>query len=148
MADPAAILAIINGSAGLALKIGSIINNLYTLSQSLKHAELTIKSIASECQTIQIAWDAIQAWVGAQPANTLHEQKPVLDRLRQSLVFGTMVLSALEDDLVPFISGAPRNLNFFGRSKVLWNEATFSRHQDRIRGQVAAMTLLIQVINL
>jgi hypothetical protein len=59
-----------------------------------------------------------------------------------------MALSALEDDIVPFTHEASQNLNFFRRSEVLCNEATFSRHQGRIRGQVAAMSLLIQIINL
>jgi hypothetical protein len=145
---PTTILAIMNGSADITSKLVPIINSLCILPQGHKHAELTIQTTAFECQAVQTAWDAIKAWVNAQPASTLHEQKSELGELRQFLVFGTMGRSALEDDLVPFIPEASRNLNFFGKSEVLCNEATFSRHQDRIRGQVAAMTLLIQVINL
>lgn len=147
MADPATILTIINGSAGLALTVGAVVNKLYTISQNLKYAELTIQSIASECEIIKTAWVAIESWIRAQPDHSLTEQQPVLDRLGESLVFGTGVLSALEDDLAQFTS-VPRSLGFFGRGKVVWSEAAFEKHQNRIRGQVAAMTLLLQIIKL
>ncbi|KAF8851642.1 hypothetical protein BDZ45DRAFT_141943 [Acephala macrosclerotiorum] len=147
MADPATILAIINGSLSLALKLGTVANTLYTLSQRLKYAELTIQSLASECETIQAAWAGIETWARQQPVQCDEGQQLLLDRLMKSVLFGMMVLTALEEDLGGFIA-QPQNPGFFRRNKVVWNEASFERHQHRIRGQVASMTLLLQVINL
>jgi hypothetical protein len=147
MADPATILAIVNGSVGLALKIGTVANKLYTLSQRLTYAELTIQLLASECKTIQAAWDGIEAWVRQQPDHHEEGQQALLDRIKESLLFGTMVLTALEGDLDQFIN-QPQGSGLLRRNKIVWNEASFKGHQDRIRGQVAAMTLLLQVIKL
>ncbi|KUJ11170.1 uncharacterized protein LY89DRAFT_723019 [Mollisia scopiformis] len=147
MADPATIISIINGSLGLAVKVGTVANDLYTLSKRLKYAELTLESVASECEVIQTAWEGIQTWAKKQPARQDEGQQKLFDRLNRSLLFGTMVFSKLEDDLKEFTAGQ-QSPSFFRRGKVVWNEASFAQHQDRIRGQVAAMTLLLQVINL
>ena len=146
MADPVTILSIINGSLGLALRIGTVINALYDISQKLKQAQLTILSTITECETIQTAWIAIERWASSHPGGTAIESE-LLERLNKSLLNGQMVISAFEDDLIAW-SRKSTNPSFLSRSKIVWEENTFSQHQFRIRGQVAAMTLLLQVINL
>jgi hypothetical protein len=145
MADPVTIIAIVHGSIGLALKIGTIVKTLYSISQKLKNAELTLISTASECETIQIAWGRIETWARGLPDETAVEQE-LLDRLGQSLVVGTMVMSAFEQDILQIESAPPTR--FMGRSRMAWKEECFAQHQDRIRGQVAAISLLLQVVNL
>ena len=71
-------------------------------------------------------------------------------RLCSSLAAGMMVLSALEQDLV-HLGGAAApvgSLGFRRRNKIIWNEQVFRDHQDRLRGQIGAMTLLLEVIKL
>jgi hypothetical protein len=142
MADPVTILSIINGSLGLALKIGTVIH----ISQKLKQAKLTILSTVAECETIQTAWSAIERWARSQRGGTNIESE-LLERLNLSLVVGDMVVSTFKDDLTAW-SRKSANLSFLGRSKIVWEENKFHQHQFRIRGQVSAMTLLIQVISL
>jgi hypothetical protein len=146
MTDPVTILSIVNGSLGLVLKIGTVIQTLYDISQKLKQAQITILSAISECETIQTAWSGIEIWARGQPRGTAIESQ-LLERLGLSLQLGDMVISAFEDDLVAW-SRKSANPGFLGRSKIVWEESTFAQHQFRIRGQVAAMTLLLQVINL
>jgi Asp/Glu/hydantoin racemase len=146
MADPVTILFIVNGSLSLALKIGTVIRELYNISQKLKQAQLTILSAASECETVQTAWSAVLKWAQGQPDGSTIEPE-LLERLGKSLKMGNMVISAFEDDLLTW-NRKSANSGFLGRSKIAWEEATFSQHQFRIRGQAAAMTLLLQVINL
>lgn len=52
-----------------------------------------------------MTWSGIEIWARNQPAEQNAEQQPLLDRLRQSLLFGTMVLGALEDDLMQLMTG-------------------------------------------
>lgn len=146
MADPVTILSIVNGSVGLALKIGTVIQTLYDISQKFKQAQPTILSAAAECETIQTAWTAIERWAQSQPDGGSVESG-LLERLSKSLQMGNMVISAFEDDILAW-NRKSTNPGFLSRSKIVWEEATFSQHQFRIRGQVTAMTLLLQVINL
>jgi hypothetical protein len=146
MTDPATILAIVNGSVGLALKIGTVIKHLNDISQKLKYIEIGILSIVTECETIQTAWNAIEKWARLQTVET-DDQQALLERLDRSLILGSMVISALDDDLVSF-AASTQSSGFLRRSKFAWNENLFSQHQQRIRGQVGAMSLLLQTINL
>lgn len=147
MADPVTILSIVNGSLGIALKIGTVVNQLYTLSQRLKYAELTLQSLASECETMEAAWSKIKEWAQLQAQQNDTEHQFLLERLEKSLEIGDMVVAALEEDLKDFMA-EPQNLSRFGKGKVVFNEGSFERHQNRVRGQMMAMSLLLQVVNL
>jgi hypothetical protein len=144
MGEPVTILSIINGSLGIALKIAAVVNDLYDLKQKFEHAELELQSTIEECRTIQTAWYGIEAWV--RKADTTVEQK-LLERLDQSLNVGVMVMSALEADLAA-VCFESASAGLLRRSKIVWNQTLFAQHQGRIRAQVGAMTLLLQVIKL
>jgi hypothetical protein len=117
MAEPVTILSIINGSLGIALKIGEVVNDLRETAQKFKLAELELQSTIEECRVIQTACGGIEKW--ARKADITVEQE-LLERLDQSLTFGVMVMSALETDLaVVLSSSAPAG--FLRRSKVVWN---------------------------
>lgn len=140
------ILSIVNGSLGIAVKIGKVIKDLYDIAQRFKHAELDILSSVEECKTIRAAWGGIERWARAQADSEVVEEE-LLNRLDQSLMFGIMVMSAFENDLLALAS-APEPTKFLHRTKVVWNEKSFAQHQNRIRAQVGAMTLLLQVVSL
>ncbi|KAI9877767.1 MAG: hypothetical protein M1830_002897 [Pleopsidium flavum] len=149
MADPVTIVAIVNGSFGLALKCAKVAKDLHDLAEKYKHAELAILSMVEECEVIQLAWSRIQGWCQgwADDASCDHQ---LLGRLNQSLIVGTMVMSALEKELPSSSEDTDSRVStgFRWRSKVVWNETAFQIHQDRIRGQVGALNLLLQVIKL
>ena len=145
--DPTTVISIMSGSLGLAVKVGTVVNDLYKLSMRFKYAQLTLESIASECEMVQAAWEGIEAWAKKQPTEPDEGRQRLLDRLSKSLLFGTMVFGKLEEDLKEFLA-EPQNLGFFRRTKLVWNEDCFAQHQNRIRGQVTALTLLLQVIDL
>lgn len=144
MGEPVTILSISNGSLGIALKIGAVVNDLCDLKQKFEHAELELQSTIEECRTIQTAWYGIEAWV--RKADTTVEQK-LLGRLNKSLNVGVMVMSALEADLAA-VRVESASAGLLRRSKIVWNQTLFAQHQGRIRAQVGAMTLLLQVIKL
>ena len=55
------------------------------------------------------------------------------------------MISVLKDDLLTY-RGGTKKLGFVRRSKAIWNENLSQAHQDRIRGQVVAVSLLLQAI--
>lgn len=70
-----------------------------------------------------------------------------LRRLDRSLERGTVVLSALQDDLVDYTDNLD-SLSFKQRSRITWNEKALLDHQNRIRGQAVSMGLLLQILEL
>lgn len=148
--DPTSVLAIVNGSLDLALKCASVVKSLHDVASKHKYAELSLVSMIDECQTFRLAWGRIQSWAQRQQESTVMVDDQLAKRLCSSLAAGMMVLSALEQDLV-HLGGAAApvgSLGFRRRNKIIWNEQVFRDHQDRLRGQIGAMTLLLEVIKL
>ena len=143
MADPISIISLVEGSITLIVQCGSAIKSLNEIAAKYKQAELTLSSMIQEVDVIELAWKRIKEWFESY-TNEARDGE-LLERLDKSLKCGTMVISALQDDLLGYGS---KKLGFMQRSRLNWNEKALRDHQDRIRGQVQAMSLLLQVIEL
>ena len=146
MVDPVSVLAIVDGSTSLVLKCASVIKSLHDIADKHKKATITIMSMAAEVDTIELAWSRVKEWAQDCPKDTASDMK-LLQRLDRSLECGALVLSALQTDLSEY-NKSESTLSFRQRSKAVWNEAALKDHQDRIRGQAAAMALLLQALQL
>ena len=145
MADPISVISLVEGSIGLVLQCGSVAKTLSGMIAKFKHAEVAIMSLIQEVETIRFAWSRIKEWsVDHAEAAT---DSDFVQRVEKSLQCGTLVLSALEQDLANYKS-TDDNASFKLRSKMAWNERAFLDHQHRVRGQVQAMTLMLQVSQL
>lgn len=144
--DPATSLSLVSSSSNLALKCGKVVKELYQLAESYRDAEVSILSIITECRTIELAWNRIERWV-AQNLGSIEDHEILQERLQLSLYSGSLVMGELEKDLAE-VQGNPQFSTFRRRTKYLWNESLFKEHQHRIRGQICALTLLIEVMQL
>ena len=153
MADPLTILSVIEGSLSLIIQCSSVAKTLNDIAGKFKQLRLTILSMTQELETIEFAWTRIKVWSQqyVEDAADLEDSESLdrsfLDRLRRSLECGRIVMGALQDDLDEFV-GTGGTLSFTQRARVAWNAKTSKDHQDRIRGQTAAMNLLLQVLDL
>ncbi|KAK3169630.1 hypothetical protein OEA41_009014 [Lepraria neglecta] len=145
--NPISIFSVIQGSIGLALQCGNVIQSLNDIVGKFNQAHLTIISIIQEVETIQMAWIRIREW--SEEHAEAGTDTNFFDRLGRSLDCGTLVMTALEQDLEDYnIKTARPTIGFRQRSRVAWNETALLDHQNRIRGQVQAMSLLLQVLEL
>ena len=146
MADPVSILAIVDGSVGLALKCAGVIKSLHDIAGKHKKAAVTIMSMVTEIDAIELAWNWVEKWA-KDYSKDITVDVALLQRLDRSLDSGTRVISALQKDLSQYNNRDPR-LSFGQRSKAVWNETALKDHQHRVRGQAGAMVLLLQVLQL
>jgi hypothetical protein len=144
--DPVSVISIVNGCVGLALKCGKVAADLNTLADKYKHAKLSVMALSNECQTFEVALGRIEAWARS-PNNEGQLDVGVLKQLDSSIELGTLVISALEEQMMPF-----HEMKQFGgfrrRTNIVWNDGVLREHEDRVRGQLAALTCLLTVINL
>ena len=144
MADPVTVYSIVAGALNLVSKSASIIKDPRDLASKFKNAELSFLSLVEECETIELAWTRIRRWCDGW-ADYASADKQLLDRLQRSVDVGSRVLSALEQDLVS-LKDHKGTSRFLKRSRIVWNEASLRDHQDRVRGQVNAMNLMLHVV--
>ena len=145
MADPISVISLVEGFIGLVLQCGSVAKTLSDMIAKFRTAEVAITSLIQEVETIQFAWSRIKGWSEDHAEAATDSQ--FVKRLEKSLECGTLILSAIEQDLADYKDRAD-NASFVRRSKMAWNERAFLDHQHRVRGQVQAMTLLLQVSQL
>lgn len=112
--------------------------------------------MSTSLDSVQCAWRQIRQiledWAHRDMTdNTLDADPELLAQLHRSLEGGMLVISALNNDLQPYLSNSPSqhvNLGFKRRTRFVWNKNAFRDHQDRIRDQVNSMTLLLSVLQL
>lgn len=144
--DPVSIISLVEACSGLYLSLGKVIGVLTNLATTYKQVALSIKSLSNECKTIKVAIERLQNWIESQTEGT-NVSAEVWEQLRESLDHGEVVVNALEEELKPL--GNTGLLNGFRRkSKATWFLQALKMHEDRIRGQVGGLTLLLQIVNL
>jgi hypothetical protein len=142
--DPASIVGLVAACSSLTKQCASVVKNLHGLIETYKTAELTILSVITECETIQFAWRRIELWA-EEHLHYADDFEELGARLQKSVYCGELVMSALEEELLMITSKSSNLQRGLG---VTWNNSVLIEHQHRIRGQVAALQLLLQVMNL
>jgi hypothetical protein len=144
--DPISIFSIANGCAGLAMKCGQVTADLYILADKYKQAKLSILALHNECRTFRVVLGEIESWATSSGRETV-TSADVSEQLGVSLELGSMVMSALEEQMKTFMDFR-QSAGFRRRAKIVWNDGVLRGHEDRVRGQIQALTCLLQVMKL
>jgi muconolactone delta-isomerase len=142
--DPASVVGLMAACSSLTKQCASVVNTLHGLVETYKNAELAILSIAEECSTVEYAWRRIAEWAEGN-LYKVEDFEELGERLQRSIYCGELVVSALKEEIMG-IQSNPNSVK--RRISLLWNNGIFVEHQTRLRGQVAALQLLLQVLSL
>jgi hypothetical protein len=143
--DPVSLVALIAACASLATNCAKTAMALRNLAETYKNAELSILTLVEECATVQVALRQIEMWMHQNKDHMEECQAVVLERLESSVSMGQLTMKALEEDIKKAI---PKFGAFRRRASFTFIKSLVQEHQGRIRGQVGALQLLLQVINM
>ena len=143
--DPISVIGLVESSLSLALQFGSAAKALNDVAAKYKNVKLATKSLAQNLDILQLTWSQIGQWFEAHVDDGSLRDNDLVKRVRSFLETGTLVMEALEQDLLEY---DVENLNFAQRSKLIWNENTLQGHQIRIRDQTLSMSLFLQAVKL
>lgn len=149
MAEAVAIISIINGAAALASGCGRTATWLRDIAQRYRQTGPMIASMAQELATTQCAWDLVQNMLDDWRCQGAIDED-LLSTLTESLQAGNLIISSLNDELSSCTSpsAVARKSGFRQRTKTIWNEKSLRACQERIRGQVISLSLLISVLRM
>ncbi|KAL8716517.1 MAG: hypothetical protein Q9225_006165 [Loekoesia sp. 1 TL-2023] len=102
-----------------------------------------IVSIAQELATTECAWKFVQNMLEQRKCQN-DMNREILLQLNQTMLYGRQVLSFLNDEL----SMTAKEHGFRQRTRIVWNERRLRNHENRIRGQIMSMSLLISLLRL
>lgn len=123
---------------------GGVVKALHTLAETYNDAELAILSMIEECENIRFAWSTLEDWATHSLRGMINCEQ-LLERLQRSIYSGQLIMTAMEQDLA---RAMPNAGTFKRHASLVWNEGVLQAHQSRIRGQVAALQLLLQVVSM
>ena len=149
MAAPVSMFSFIGGAAALAAGCGRTIHYLYEIQCNHRQVSPIILSIAQELATIQCAWTFVQTMLEQRQSED-NMNPELLLQLNQTIRIGRQILAFLNDELssCTALPMNPQEYGFRQRTRTIWNERRLKNHQDRIRGQIMSMSLLISLLRL
>lgn len=144
--EPATILALTNASLGIARSLVHTVKELYELAEAYETAALGIRTVATQCNSFRVAIQRIHTWLKSQDESSRYNlDEDFWQALNDNLETGKLVL----DDLERRISGLKKDsAKFWTRTKYLWNSVVISELQSQIQGLMAAVSILVQVIDM
>ena len=142
--DPISIISIISGAAAIARECTQVIKLLKEITDKFSISKITCASMMQELDIVCLAWERIESYLHTW-GDSGEMDTHFLDRLERQLDFGKMIMAALSEDLSSFDL---ETFTFIQKTRFVWNESLFQAHQERIRGQAAALTLLVSVMQL
>ena len=137
--DPLSLIGGISAAGAIITAITKTVQNLYDVRGRYEGADLTIRLLIVELNTVKAALIQIQDWAQYSFAGS-PTQKELLEGFQVSLEGCKIAMDVLAEEVARLISKNP----FIQRTQYAWNAVRMKDHQDRLRSQVAALQLLLQ----
>lgn len=146
--DPASAFGLISGGIQVLQAIGSTVHDLNQLYGRFKDADLTIRSLIQELNCIGTALASLREWIHLN--NSIHPQPEEYNNdLAVALEGCRVVMDVVSHDVSDLVQSTHGDqLAVTGlrvRMRIVWNEETMKGHQEKLRAQVVALQLLLQV---
>ncbi|KAJ6166893.1 hypothetical protein N7470_002340 [Penicillium chermesinum] len=128
--------------------IASTVSGLRQLTGKLREADLTIQSLIQELNCIRTALSSLKEWLrihrngnnGIKSDELDHDLAVAMDGCRE-------IMEILYYEVFELVQCVEESggLGFKTRIKVVWNDESMRGHQEKLRAQVQALQLLLQV---
>lgn len=142
--EPASIVGLVGTCLSISVRTAAVGQQLYTLKERYKHAERKITLFETQLSALNTAARRLSIWLETPPTQHLTE---VQIELKQSLeACDTLVLLIME-----YLSQAQSRqakMSFWSKTKHVWDENAIKDYEGMLRGQVQALSLLLQILAL
>ncbi|KAJ5873529.1 uncharacterized protein N7473_013402 [Penicillium subrubescens] len=148
--DPVTAFGLFSGAIQVLQAIASTVGGLRQLTGKLREADFTIQSLIQELACIRTALTSLKEWLRIHRSGSGRDG-PKFDELDQDLAIAMdgcrVIMDVLSYEVFELVQSAEESggINFKTRMKIVWNEDTMRGHQEKLRAQVQALQLLLQV---
>ncbi|KAJ5966080.1 hypothetical protein N7481_012794 [Penicillium waksmanii] len=144
--DPVSAFGLISGGIQVLQAITSTVHGLNQLYGKFKDADLTIQSLIQELNCIGAALTSLKEWTRLNSADGLQSEEYSRD-LAVAMDGCRVIMEVVSHDVSTLVQQSRENgvAGIRTRMRVVWNEETMRGHQEKLRSQVMALQLLLQV---
>lgn len=127
-------------------------NGLGGLREKYKHAQITISALCAEATVISASLSQIQSLVLQNPNAILTQMRSksnVIAIFDGALTGCSVVFAVLNDEIAALTAECQEeDLSWSQRAKITWKDAVMKELLQQLRGQTAAIGLLIQALQM
>lgn len=144
--DPASAFGLASAAVQVLQAIGSTVQGLNQLYGRFRGADLTINALIQELNCIDTALTSLKELALGNGAND-----PQSEEFNQDVMVAMDGCRVIMDVVFQDVSDLVRSTQMDGiasfrlRMRVVWSEETMRGHQEKLRAQVMALQLLLQV---
>ncbi len=148
--DPVTAFGLFSGAIQVLQAIASTAGGLRQLTGKLREADFTIQSLIQELACIRTALTSLKEWLHIH-RNGSGRDGPKFSELHQDLAVAMdgcrVVMEVLSCEVFELVQSVEESggVNFRARMRIVWNDDTMRGHQEKLRAQVQALQLLLQV---
>lgn len=146
--DPVSAFGLFTGAVQVLQAIASTVSGLRQLTGKLREADLTIQSLIQELHCIRTALTSLKEWLHIHRNDRDDRKSAELDHdLAVAMEGCRTVMDILSYEVFELVQGVEEGsgFGFTTRMKVAWNDESMKGHQEKLRAQVQALQLLLQV---
>lgn len=146
--DPVSAFGLFTGAVQVLQAIASTVSGLRQLTGKLREADLTIQSLIQELSCIRTALTSLKEWLHTHRSGRDNRKSAELDNdLAVAMEGCRTVMEILYYEVFELVQGVEEcgGFGFTTRMKVAWNDEAMKGHQEKLRAQVQALQLLLQV---
>lgn len=149
MSEPLTAPSITAKAAALAVACGTTVKSIHAIVHRYQGIGLITSSIAQELASVQCVWDLVQTLLSQRMTHGDMDRE-LLFRLDRTIQHGRQIVNWLDSELASSTSflACTSEHGFRQRTRMIRNEKRWRSHQDRIRGQMMSMNLLIAMLRL
>ena len=147
--DPLSLTASILAITTACLKSAHLLDGL---REKYKHAQVTISALCAEVIVISASLSQIQSLVLANPGaiiTQLRSISEVIATFDTALTGCSVVIAVLNDEITALVTSGQEGItNWRQRAKLIWKDDLMKDLLQQLRGQSAAIGLLIQTLQM
>lgn len=146
--DPISFIGTLASAGTIVVAITKCAHTLARLRGRFQQADITLRLLLAELSAVKAALVQVEDWANYNASNS-----PVNENLAsgfsESLDGCQLAMDLLGEEVARLAAGFTDNEDDFGaRMKTVWNEASMKDHQQRLHGQIAALQLLLQAVQM
>ena len=145
--DPCTVIGTISAAGAIVVGITNTIHKLVRIRERFKEADVTLRLLVAELSAVKAALLQIEDWANYNSDGVV--EGGLEHGFKLSLEGCQIAMDLLWDEVESLYEGFEDNDDAFAaRLRTVWKESSMKEHQQRLRGQIGALQLLLQAAHM
>jgi len=146
--DPISFLGALSAAGTIVAAITKCAHTLAQLRSRFQEADITLRLLLAELSAVKAALVQVEDWANYNSTNGPVQEELAIG-FSDSLEGCQLAMDLLGEEVTRLATCFANSEDDFGaRMRTVWNESSMKDHQQRLHGQIAALQLLLQAVQM